>query len=509
MKLSWDESTDNDYVNGYSIYRNNVLIGTTQDTYYDDENIPAGLYKYQVRAFDDSDNVSELSNAVTYDNLSPSAPSNLVASSKTDTLVNLNWSASSDNNSVSGYKVFCNESEIGSVTVTNYTYGIKSDDNYSFYIIAFDVDGNESDKSNVLVLENEPPEKPSDLKVTLRKHDSLTISWSEAKDNVGVTKYQIFVNSNLVGETDKTTYTLTNLIYDSTYTISVRAVDASANVSEESLVSVKTLIQPVYLNSNLTLNENRVYGDLYIQSGTIDLNGYRLTVEGNLYQSGGTLYINGGELYVSGNYRIDNGSGGYTSAIFKMVNEADYVKIGGDFNTYSYKSHKEHLTAGTMEVKGNFTQRYTNGVNSEMNFQASGTHKVILSGEGLQKVNFQSPWSSCFNILELSNYSEEGIVFESVLPIRELKVNGCKTNAIRIGIIGWTLTDDTIIRSDIYISGPVDLNGYKLKVEGNVIQTGGTLYINRGELHVCKRQTQKDLANIYQASYCLTIFQKP
>ena len=66
-----------------------------------------------------------------------------------------------------------------------------------------------------------------------------------------------------------------------------------------------TSVSPAYLKSDTVLNEDKVYeGDLYIQSGTIDLNGYKLTVKGDLIQTGGTMYINGGQLEVEGDYSI-------------------------------------------------------------------------------------------------------------------------------------------------------------------------------------------------------------
>jgi hypothetical protein len=90
--------------------------------------------------------------------------------------------------------------------------------------------------------------------------------------------------------------------------------------------------------------------------GPIDLNGYKLKVKGDLIQTGSTLYINGGQLEVEGDYRIEN-NGDYVFAYLKMVNESDYVKVGGSFSTYSWYNHTEYLTAGTMEVKGDLYRK--------------------------------------------------------------------------------------------------------------------------------------------------------
>jgi chitodextrinase len=306
--LKWEASTDNVEIKGYNIYRNGKVIGTTVDTVFENINIEPRLYEYEVRALDVSDNISKPSNLVVYDNYSPSRPENLMVSSKTDTQINLTWNASTDNKAVAGYKVFCNDVETALVTETNYTYYLnQGEKDMSFFVKAYDEEGNESEKSNILIFENVPPEKPSDLKVVKRKHNSIQLSWSPSEDNVGVVLYYVYLDSEFMGETDKTTYTVTGLSADTQYTFSVRAIDGSANISEESSISSMTLISPVYLKSDTVLDGDRVYeGDLYIQGGTIDLNGYKLEVKGELIQTGGTMYINGGQLEVEGDYRIEN-----------------------------------------------------------------------------------------------------------------------------------------------------------------------------------------------------------
>ena len=104
-----------------------------------------------------------------------------------------------------------------------------------------------------------------------------------------------------------------------------------------------------------------------------------------------------------------------------MINEMDCVKISGSFVTQSQHDHSSLLTAGVLEVGGDFTQ--INYITSN-NFKASGNHKVILNGDELQTVKFGAPSSanSCFNTLELKNSSTEGVNLETkVVVIKELK----------------------------------------------------------------------------------------
>jgi len=95
-----------------------------------------------------------------------------------------------------------------------------------------------------------------------------------------------------------------------------------------------------------------------------------------------------------------------------MTDSGSYIKVGGDFITQSQNSHEGYLTEGVLEVKGDLIQKRQNAYN---NFKASGNHKVILSGDKLQRVSFDTSSSSSsyssINILEIRNTSEEGVEF--------------------------------------------------------------------------------------------------
>ncbi len=48
--LDWDEPTGSEELLGYNVYRNNVVIDNTTNTYYLDENVASGTYEYYVTA---------------------------------------------------------------------------------------------------------------------------------------------------------------------------------------------------------------------------------------------------------------------------------------------------------------------------------------------------------------------------------------------------------------------------------------------------------------------------
>ncbi|MDO4169832.1 MAG: Ig-like domain-containing protein [Lachnospiraceae bacterium] len=166
-------------------------------------------------------------------------------------------------------------------------------------------------------------------------------------------------------------------------------VTVSGNVSN--LGDVIANEQDITINGDLTLSN----------SGTINLQSGTLLVNENLYQSNATIVPNNGTLSVEKNYYIANGKSvnALTSSngTLKMTSAKDMVEVKGDFVMYSSNSHSSYLTAGTMKVAGNFKQ--ISG--SNYNFDASGTHEVILNGTKKQTVSFDND-KSHFNKLVLT-----------------------------------------------------------------------------------------------------------
>ena len=84
------------------------------------------------------------------DTQAPTAPSNLTASSITETTVDLTWSASTDNVGVTGYDIYNGNSKITTVASTTYKVtGLTAATAYSFSVKAKDAAGNISTSSNV------------------------------------------------------------------------------------------------------------------------------------------------------------------------------------------------------------------------------------------------------------------------------------------------------------------------------------------------------------------------
>lgn len=258
-------------------------------------------------------------------------------------------------------------------------------------------------------------------------------------------------------------------------------------------------------------NDTVVYGDLNILKD-LNLNGKELVVEGNLNHCNGIININGGRLIVKGDFLQkrkvwdDEGIHDYESAFYlKMNNELDYVLVYGDYiNESSYINDEDILTAGTMEIKGDYKQ-----IGIDRNFVSKDSHKVILSGEKMQNVYVTNPWDCCFNILELKN--SKGINFESrvlvkkeIIPTQiniENKQNLFLSLDVYSGLSQWSyaalgyncyLKDDIYEMENLCIVGNLDLRGKTIIVNENVTMEFGEINFNGGTIVVKGTLNQKN-----------------
>ncbi|WP_055494083.1 carbohydrate binding domain-containing protein [Streptomyces sp. TP-A0356] len=82
--------------------------------------------------------------------------------------------------------------------------------------------------------DTQPPTAPTNLTSTGKTSSSVSLSWSAATDNVGVTAYDIYSGSSQVLSVSGTTATVSGLSPSTSYTFTVKARDAAGNVSAAS-----------------------------------------------------------------------------------------------------------------------------------------------------------------------------------------------------------------------------------------------------------------------------------
>ncbi len=86
------------------------------------------------------------------------------------------------------------------------------------------------------------PSTPATLAASGTTSSSTNLSWTASTDNVGVTGYNVYSGTTLLGTATTTTYAVTGLAASTAYSFTVKAKDAAGNLSAASnAVSVTTL----------------------------------------------------------------------------------------------------------------------------------------------------------------------------------------------------------------------------------------------------------------------------
>ncbi len=114
--------------------------------------------------------------------------------------------------------------------------------------MAIDEAGNKSLQSTALsvattvVSDPTPPSAPSNLASSNVTKTSARVTWTAATDNAGVTFYNIYRNGAYVATVSGTTtsYNVAGLTAGTTYSITVRALDAAKNFTNSAALSVTT-----------------------------------------------------------------------------------------------------------------------------------------------------------------------------------------------------------------------------------------------------------------------------
>lgn len=175
-------------------------------------------------------------------NILPTAPTNLTALPISHSSIYLEWEPSlafGSANHLVGYNIYANGSLVGWTSSTQTSYvleGLSESTAYSLTITAIDTRLNESAVSNAVDVTTkaiDPPTSPLNLISSGNTDKMVFLSWEEATHDMGVERYNIYIDGVLAGWVSgtETTYTVTGLSGSTTYVFTVTAMDASGKES--------------------------------------------------------------------------------------------------------------------------------------------------------------------------------------------------------------------------------------------------------------------------------------
>ena len=295
-------------------------------------------------------------------------------------------------------------------------------------------------------------------------------------------------------------------------------VDIIGNIALDSSMSLENAILHLHGNVNVSNNINidngelNVIGNVSHTEGNLNIGDGKLKIEGDYTGSKGTFDVGSGRVEIDGSFLV--GKPYYASTALKMQNESAYMLVNGDFYIYSSagSSSGEYLSAGKLEVKGDFTCYASNsysGSRGVSSFVASGTHKTVLSGSDEQVVTFTENAfkHNRFNILKSTNsyvnfdtYTfineiESDSVFNNLKlhsanfsQNANIEVKGnlysCNVNSYYgSGSVNWG-SAKVNVRGDLFLNGNNSIQTGELNIAGNVTHTAGDLNIGDGKLKI-------------------------
>lgn len=246
ITISWDSSTDNLGVKEYAIYVKSeapVIVNSSTLSYTIKGLLENSFYSISVVAIDYNGYTAWSHISASTDITNPSTPTNLKVTGRTLSSLKLSWDASTDNitDGVQYYDIYNGSTLVQSVSKSTREYtvtGLAQNIAHTFTVKARDRAENISGASNAVtvILENTPPTAPSNLIISEKKQSSALLTWQASTDNVGVTSYDIYCNTKLIGSVNGLTlqFMAVNLESNTLYNFTVKAKDDAGNISASS-----------------------------------------------------------------------------------------------------------------------------------------------------------------------------------------------------------------------------------------------------------------------------------
>ena len=200
-----------------------------------------------------------------------------------------------------------------------------------------------------------------------------------------------------------------------------------------------------------TLNADRVVeGDLLIQND-LDLNGFSLTVKGNVFVEAGAVSIGSGTMHVTGDFLMRPGRTGWSYGELRFTEDDGVLDVDGSVEFATKCETAAYQNTGRLRVGQDLRVWSFNTVSR--GYAPGGTHVTEFKGEVQHAVEVTT---------NTRNY------------LHQVEVTDGGSLYLTGGTTGFTLLSDARIAEGSKIAGDHDLilNGNKLTFEGDFTQEG-------------------------------------
>jgi len=282
--------------------------------------------------------------------------------------------------------------------------------------------------------DNQAPTVPSNVTLSNITTASIDISWTASSDNVAVTKYEIYANGNLHGESNNTNYTASGLNSNTSYAITVLAKDVANNKSAQSTaVNGTTLTDttPPSAPENVSISN---------ETGT----GFKV----NWTASSDNTAVTGYDIFVDGTLKGSSETNSY--AVSGLTNSTTYSI------TVLAKDSANNKSALSVAVNGTTT----NGVNPVVELFFSEYVEGSFNNKAIEIVNLTD------NPIDLSAYSIKKQSNGAGNWINEFPLSG----TINVNDVFVTINyqaDDATLLKEVDLMSPESGYGAPINFNGN------------------------------------------
>jgi chitodextrinase len=302
IDLAWDAASDDVGVVGYRLYGPGGAFDLAGTSHGFEGLDPDTAYAFQVAALDAVGNESVPSQVLVVRTLRPdleppTTPERLFTLARTETRIDLAWTASTDDVGVTTYRLY-GPGGVVDVAGTGYAvFALAPDTAYAFQVSALDAVGNESLPSELLMVRTlapdvEPPTTPQNLRSPARTDSSIDLAWDASTDDRGVTGYRVYGPGGPV-DVEGTAYSETGLAPGTDYDFQVSAFDAAGNESARSPVLTVTTLgpRPFPLSIRVAAGNDDVEENVATGSVSRTSSDLELAVDGTRVQAVGLRFL--------------------------------------------------------------------------------------------------------------------------------------------------------------------------------------------------------------------------
>ncbi|WP_299158100.1 endonuclease [uncultured Tenacibaculum sp.] len=189
------------------------------------------------------------------------------------------------------------------------------------------------------------PTAPSSLTTSSVTQTSANLSWNASTDNTAVTSYDVYKGSSKIATVTSTNYSVTGLTASTNYTFSIKAKDASGNISTASnVVGITTKSITVTYCASKGTNSSYEYIDNVAIGGISNVTssnagyGNFTTQTGNLGYGNNTIIVSAG---------------------FASTSYTEFWKVWIDFNKNGTFESNEEVVSGSSSSAGNLSYNFT------------------------------------------------------------------------------------------------------------------------------------------------------